>query len=538
MEAPTLENVKAALAVDDVPRAVRLAHQAIDAGAANPLLYNLAAYGLQLERRYPESMELLQRALALDPRDALIHNAIGQLLSQQGKVQEAGEAFEKALALQPTLAPAHNGLGQAFEAIGEDERARFHLEQAVRYAPDLAEAFGRLATLAVQRKEFDAAESLSGRALALDPFEPAATIAMASQEIRTGTLDGAEPRLRALLEHGSLAPLHESGALKLLGDIANARGEPGPAFDAYVAGNALLRTVYGSQLDGREDGVELTRRVAKYFRGASKTKWRRSPAPPPSADGPTCHVFMMGFFRSGTTLLEQVLASHPQVVTLEERPTLDPILDQFFRRDGDLDRLAALSDAELLELGADYWKRVRSYGVEPGGKVFVDKLPLSTPWAPLIARLFPDARILFARRDPRDVVLSCFRHRFKITPLMFEFTDIDRAALFYDGVMTLFEIYQEKLGLTVRVCRHETLIEDFDKETREICAFLDIPWHEEMRDFVTTAKSREIRTPSAPQVVRGLYTEGVGQWRAYASHMPEALRILQPWVDKFDYPRS
>jgi hypothetical protein len=247
---------------------------------------------------------------------------------------------------------------------------------------------------------------------------------------------------------------------------------------------------------------------------------------------------MMGFFRSGTTLLEQVLASHPDVRTLEERATLDELAFEFFQNDEALDRLSTLSDSRTAEVQADYWRRVRSFGVEPADKVFVDKLPLSTLWTPLIVKVFPEARILFARRDPRDVVLSCFRHRFHATPLMHEFTDIMRAAMFYDGVMGLYEIYQEKLAPPARICRHEDLVNGFDEEAGEICAFLGIPWREEMRDFVQTARSREVRTPSAPQVVRGLYASGIGQWRAYAPAIPEILQILAPWVDRFGYPRT
>jgi hypothetical protein len=245
---------------------------------------------------------------------------------------------------------------------------------------------------------------------------------------------------------------------------------------------------------------------------------------------------MIGFYRSGTTLLEQVLASHPEVVTLEEKPALDELAWDYFQDEDALGRLSSLDQERAEELRTEYWRKVRSYGVEPGKGVFVDKLPLGGLWAPFIAKVFPTARLLFVRRDPRDVVLSCFRHRFLPTSLVQEFTDIRRAAMLYDGVMTLFEIYQAKLSLNVKVCRHEDLVADFDKSVGEICSFLEIPWREEMRDFAEVAKSREIRTPSARQVVRGLYASGIGQWRAYAPALPEALEILAPWVEKFGYP--
>jgi tetratricopeptide (TPR) repeat protein len=532
----SFEAVKAALEVDDLPTAVREATEAVNGGAQNGLFFNLAAYGLQLQRRYDEALELLNRALRLTPEDPLLWNAVGQLQLQQGKASDAVVSFQKALIHDSRLAPAHNGLGLAFEILGDLEFARLHQERAVRYAPNFADPLGSLAVLAVMRKANDEGRAFAERALAIDPFQSAAILSLATIELQEESLDSAEQRLRALIDHGSLTPLHESSAQKLLGDVLDARGAAHEAIGAYARGNALSRGVYLPQLEaaGIESGVDLTHRLARYFSAASAKSWSSAPAVP-EGEGTARHVFMIGFYRSGTTLLEQVLASHAEVVTLEEKPALDELAWDFFQNDEGLDSLSNLTRERAEELRTEYWRKVRSYGVEPGEGVFVDKLPLGGLWAPFIAKVFPTARLLVVRRDPRDVVLSCFRHRFLPTSLPQEFTDIRRAAMLYDGVMALFEIYQAKLSLNVQICRHEDLVADFDESVGEICSFLQIPWREEMRDFAEVAKNRDIRTPSARQVVRGLYASGIGQWRAYAPAMPEALEILAPWVEKFGY---
>jgi tetratricopeptide (TPR) repeat protein len=535
----SLEEAKAALAVDDVATAVRVATAAVQAGAQNSLLYNLAAHGLQLQRRFGEAMDLLNRALKLTPNDPLILNAIGHLLSQQGRAGEAVVAFQRALVHDHRLAPAQYGLGLAFEVLGETDRARAHFERAVQYAPTFADPLGSLAVLAVLRKADSEARAFAERALALDPFQSGAVLSLATLDFQAGFLDPAEERLRGLLAHGGLAPLHEASALKLLGDVLDARSDAPEAFKAYASGNSRLRAFHDSQPAAAavEGGVDFARRLARYFAAAPAGPW--AIAPPAPADAVVArHVFMIGFYRSGTTLLEQVLATHPEVRTMEERPALEEGAREFFGGDEGLDRLSSLTEERAGELRGDYWRRVRSYGLEPGGKVFVDKLPLGALWAPFIAKVFPEARLLFVRRDPRDVVLSCFRHRFQPNPLVHEFTDIDRAAMLYDAVMGLFEVCEQKLPLEVRVCRHEDLVQNFEGEIRGICEFLGIGWRDEMRDFAEAAKSREIRTPSAPQVVRGLYASGIGQWRAYAPAIPGALDILAPWVKKFGYPLS
>ena len=119
---------------------------------------------------------------------------------------------------------------------------------------------------------------------------------------------------------------------------------------------------------------------------------------------------------------------------------------------------------------------------------------------------------------------------------MFTFTDLEDAAQFYSGVMTLADIYKGMIALPWYEHRHEALVEDFEGETRALCAFLDLPWTEGLAAFADTARRRDVQTPSAPQVRRGLYREGMGHWRHYADDMAQALPILQPWVERLGYP--
>jgi hypothetical protein len=306
---------------------------------------------------------------------------------------------------------------------------------------------------------------------------------------------------------------------------------------AYLRANRELRSVQLRALDAPELGLDACRRLMPYFEAAPAEAWR--PVPETERPGEELgHVFLVGFPRSGTTLLEQVLASHPDFVALEEKPTADDAVKEFFGDNASLDRLAALDEAGARPWRELYWRNVRGFGVEPRGKVFVDKLPIYTVYLPLIAKLFPRAKILFARRDPRDVVVSCFRHRFKPNWIVAEFTDLERTAEMYSAAMHLGEIYREKLTLPVHVHRHEQLIEDFDAKTQAICDFVGVPWDPNMRNFVATANERDIRTPSAAQVRRGLNNQGVGQWRRYGKAIGVIEPILAPWVEAFGYPKA
>lgn len=532
----SIDAVKAAVADNDLPRAIHLAGEAVQRGAEDPLVYNVAAHGLQVQRRYPEAMDLLVRAARIAPRDPFVMIGIGQLSSQLGKWADAEAAFRGALEIDPSLVAAHHGLGLIFEMKDDVDTARRHFEEAVRGAPDFPDPLGSLAVLALKRKDHEEARSLAERALALDPFQASAAMALADVEFEAGDFGAAGSRAMTLLNRGGLPPLHESSLWRLMGDVLDAVGKPLEAFEAYQKGNRLFLRVYQTQVDvsGLERGVEFADRLKRDFEARDDLDWS-APAVSRTPDEPSGHVFMTGFFRSGTTLLEQILASHPDITTMEEMPVLDDLVWDFFQPPEGLDRLAGLSADRVRELRAEYWRGVRNAGFEPGNGVFVDKLPMANLWTPFIAKVFPDARILWVRRDPRDVVLSCFRNRFKTGPLLNDLADIKRGAQLYAAMMDLFECYLARLPLDVHVLRHEDLVEDFDAQVKALCDFIDVPWREEMRDFSETAKNRRIRTPSARQVVRGLNAEGVARWRPYAPALEPILPILAPWAERFGY---
>ena len=221
---------------------------------------------------------------------------------------------------------------------------------------------------------------------------------------------------------------------------------------------------------------------------------------------------------------------------MEERTCLEDSAIAFFGRNADLDRLAALSGAELEPWRQAYWKRVADARVTPSSPVFVDKMPLNSVFLPLIAKLFPRAKVILALRDPRDVVLSCLRRRFALNPGMYEFTTLETTASYYMSVMRLIETYRGKLALDLVEARHESLVIDFESEARRLCDFLDLSWLEEMRGFAGRAATQNIDTPSGAQLAGGLSDAGLAQWRRYGRELTLVLPMLAPFVRQFGYP--
>jgi tetratricopeptide (TPR) repeat protein len=532
--AATLAQVEAALWAADLPKAMGISDEAVARGAAHPTLLGLAGLKRMHAGDNQGALPLLLKAREQTPRHVDLLYALGECLSRLERPREAVEAFDAGLKVAPE-ARLHFGRALALEDLRELDAARQALEQAVARDPAHAEALARLALLAVQRGDAAAARALAEKALAIDPRHATARIALAHAALEQRDMACAERQVSALVQDAALGPVNRAYALSLAGDILDAQERVPEAFAAYAASKAVQRDAFAPQMAGRESVAMREQRLADYFGRADAALWRGAPF---SEGGPQTHVFLVGFPRSGTTLLEQVLAGHPAVTAMEERTCLMDGAAEFFGANTDLDRLASLPQDALATWRQAYWTRVSEAGIAPSTAVFLDKMPLNAVFLPLIAKLFPRAKILFALRDPRDVVLSCFRRRFGMNAGMFEFTGLETTAAYYGAVMRLTEIYREKLAPDLVETRHESLVTDFEGEARRVCAFLGLEFREEMRGFARRAGTQNIDTPSGAQVARGLSAQGLDQWRRYAAQLQPVLPWLAPFVTRFGYPEN
>lgn len=533
-----LEQIDGALRSYGMAAAGQLALQALADGVEHPAVLNLAASVRYGEGRIDEAASLLKRARSLAPKDAHILNSLGVCLKALGDTDGALRAYEAATRADPGLAAAHFNRGSILEERSDISGARLAYERATELDPNYVEPLAGLAWLDAQAGDTDSARSRTHRALTLSPSNVLALLALASADLQDRDLAAAADGLATLQQDPALTPLNRSIVLGLAGDLLDAQDRPAEAFAAHTASNAQLKALNAPHFEapGQESALGQVRRLAAWFDMTDPQLWRESSPARPRASDPKAHVFLVGFPRSGTTLLENVLAAHPEVVSLEEKDLLAPAAASYLASNEGLVRLARIGSGEALRQRDAYWAVVRGHGVEPRGKVFIDKMPLASVQLPLVAKLFPNARVLFARRDPRDVVLSCFRRRFGMNPSMYQLLTLEGAAAFYDAVMGLSERYREILPLAQHIVRYESLVEDFEGTARSACDFLGLEWDTGMADFAARARSRGISTPSAAQVARGLNREGQGAWRRYEGQMNPILPLLAPWVERFGYP--
>lgn len=516
----------------DRAKAVRLAIRAKSDGLRTPLVHHLVAQDLKAARRFEDAIAELGLGLELSPNEAGLMTEVGFCLMELERYAEAAKVFEAAIRADSSWAPGFFGYGSAAEQLGALDQARSAWERAVGLDQRHADAWAGLAGLAARRGDWTTARELAGRAVELDPVQTDAHITLMRAAMGDGDLEAAIHGVRDIISNSSGA-LRASANL-LHGDALDAAGRYDEAFAAYSAGKAELRSLYAPLFasGGQLSASEVVRDILAEFETTPAESWAATPSGPIA--GPVRgHAFLIGFPRSGTTLLEQIIATHPDMAALGERPALIESVTEFLSGTGGIERLGA-TVSDLLEPYRDsYWSRAKQFVPELAGKIFVDKYPLGTMRLPLMRKLFPEAKIVFALRDPRDVVLSCFRRAFKMNASMYEFTNLETAAHFYDTVMAAGEIYFARLALKVHRLRYEDLVADFEGQGRALCNFLGVEWTPALQDFAAT--DRVIATPSSTQVARGLYSEGVGQWRNYAEQIEPVVPVLRPWIEKFGY---
>ena len=482
--------------------------------------------------RFDESIALAQRAAAATPGDAAAWAVLAGVLFASRRPDAALQAWTRALALRPGDPVLLCGLANVLRSLSRIGEARALMLQALAADDASFDARFGLASLALEAGDWDQAEVL---AAPLAGDLPQLAWLRARTALGRSDLAAARERTAALLEDRRLGPEQRADGLLMLSEALDGLDRTAEAFAAAVEGKAIQRRLYAQRAAGREAEVDKLRRLDAWFAAADPAAWRTAPAEITVKGQAAGHAFLLGFPRSGTTLLEQALAGHSRVVALEEAPTLVDAYDAFLSTPAGLERLARLSAEEAQAWRARYWQDVRTFGADVGGRLFLDKAPAGTLYLPLIAKLFPSAKVLFALRDPRDVTLSCLRNNFQINAMTYAFTDLVQTAACYDACMAMARTYRAMLSLDLLQVRHEALVQNFAGGLAAVASFLGLVMEPVMLDVAATARARVVRTPSAGQVRAGLSRRGLGRWRAYAPQLAPVMGTLAPWVARFGY---
>lgn len=500
--------------------------------------YAIVALGKSAQGDYAGADSLFQRALTLEPSNPSTLTSLAIHYRNQHRHRDAVLACDEAIRNYPQYPDAWLERGAILASGGSNDAARASFSKAAELAPHSAAAHAGLAALAAREGNAEVARVHATKSLSIDPVNAVATNALANSELLSGNPEKAIALLEPLLGRLTQPGTERSLAHSLIGDAHHRLSDYSRAFGHYSKSNADFAAVNAVSTEGQLDNHSFVAALTGALQASDSQAWQNAPGGRPEKAAGR-HIFLIGYPRSGTTLVENILASLPVVTALEERPTLMAADIEFIAGNADeilagIDRFSKLDAIGLEHYRAAYWDKVTASGIPAAAPCFVDMDPLKGTRLPFIARLFPDARVLIMRRDPRDVVWSCFRTNFAMSSGTLEFTSLERAARHYDALMRLTDLAMERLPIAFHIVHYHRLVQDFDAETQGMCAFAGLEWSEEVRCFDRTAAKRGVTTASVGQVTRGLY-DGTRQWEPYAEFLAPVLPILQPWIEKFGY---
>lgn len=502
-----LRAIHARLAAGDIATAGKLAEDALRDGIDHVMVLSLVAGRHEEAGRHGESLALLMRAKAAAPDAAGIRNALGLCLAALGRTEEALSEYAAALAADPGFAPALANRGNALVALARRPEARRDYEAALAIDPANLVAINGLAVLALDRHDLAEARRLALQVAAREPGYPGAMLTLAGADLADAKPGLAEARLRLLLADPRLAAADAADARLMLGEALDGLGRFEEAFAAFEEGNGLLQRLHPAGFARQPRILGLVRQ----FEAALAAR-RFAAAFAQGQSGPAQrHVFLLGFPRSGGGALGDQLAARPDIALLADAECLIEGARAYLSDGAGFARLLAAEEAELAPHRAAYWRAVADAGAAPAGRLFVDQQPFHLFKLPLIARLFPEARIVLVQRDPRDVVLDGFRHRFAMGDFALQMLSLAGAADLYAAAMALVAASERAFGLFTHVWRA-----DAADQTGELAALYDY-----------------LGLPAPDTVVPAPARDAI--WRNYRGPLARVLPVLQPWIDRFGY---
>jgi tetratricopeptide (TPR) repeat protein len=488
--------------------------------------------------QYDEAIARLTQAQPAMPDNPGVYGWLGTAYQAQGKLTAAKGAFSHALNLDPDNLEALCGLSSLPATSVRPLTAFAYSEKAAKLAPDNVLALLGYATWLEKSRRLDEAEALLLKCLKRAPRHPVAQMVLARIEVSKGQFEAARTRLEKLVAQDDVAVATLHDAYAILGKALDKLGVYENAFIAFEHKNQAMLNRPESRLLARDQVPHIIRITQAWL-----DKDGPASLPQQTAYDGSVPIFFIGFPRSGTTLMEMVLGSHPALQTSGELAAMGAVMDQLNgivgRKLTYPDDLGTLNTQNLDDLRAVYWQCYdHELTAPPNERTLIDKNPLNFLYLPLIRVLFPQAKVLMALRDPRDVCISNFMQAFSPNLFMIHMSDMTATAHLYGQSMALWRTARHTIGLSCYEYRYEDLIDDFDATVGGVLAFLDLSWDEDVRNYQSTAESTIVSTPSYTDVSNKLNRKAIGQWKHYAPFMPTALKILQPDIQAFGYDKT
>lgn len=492
-----------------------------------------------------EAVHCFQQAVEKKPKDAETVACLGQSLIWQGKqlqgitlLRQAGQLLlkkaKKIRSIDDLVA-----LTEQLQSCDDFQGSIKLIQQAIQIKKTDARAFQLLAQAFSRLNQNEKALAAAKQAIKRVPDNTLLKILLANLEARAGNKDKAKFLLEKVLAVANLSPESAHRAHKELALLLDRLGEFSQAFSHLQLAAKQSKQITDVQ---QQDVNLMPNLLADYQKNISfdlLNRWSENEFQQERA----APIFIIGFLRSGTTLVQEVLAAHSKVFVADETEfiaTLQAELKRITGSNGSIaEQLATLDSGIIKQLRRFYWKKVEDYyGSPKKNTLFVDKTTMNTINIALINCIFPDAKVVFVLRDPRDVCLSCFMQQMRLTPVTVHLSTWEDTVDFYVQVMNWWLAIRQKITVDCFQLRYEQTVTDFENTFKDLFKYLDLSWEADVAEFHRLAAKKFVASPSYHQVSQPLYTTSLNRWRNYSNEFKVIENKLRPLLEAFEYEPS
>jgi tetratricopeptide (TPR) repeat protein len=458
-------------APSSIEREIQIVQRAVDLGVEHHSAGNL-----------DQAEIIYQRILEAHPNQPIALNLLGLIAHQRGQYERAVKLITKALAVKPDYAEARNNLGNAFRNLGRLDEALTSYRTAISIDPEYAQAHRHLS----RTKDFSEPSDPD-----LEAMEAAYAAPGASDEQKTHLAFG-------------------------LGKACEDLKQFDKSFDYYATGNAIRNASFNY------DEEEAKRSFATLEAVFTKEFFARHQG---SGSTDATPLFVLGMPRTGTTLVEQILASHADVFGAGELHDLDRIIKQHFGQIAEPGFTEAIENAALdiyHDAGEAYLSCLKTHA--DGDKFITDKMPGNFQWIGMIKLMIPNAKVIHCRRNPMDTCLSIFKNYFSMEGLPYAY-DLGQLGSYYRLYENLMDHWYEVLPGFIHEIKYENVVADQQRETAGLLNFCNLEWDDACLTFYNT--NRAVSTASAAQVRKPIYGDSVERWRKYEKQLAPLIKALK-----------
>ncbi|MDB6023411.1 MAG: Sulfotransferase [Pedosphaera sp.] len=511
--------------------------QLISAGSLSRLIQ--AAADSWNRHDYQQSIELLERASRLGPANSVVLLDLGRAYGMRYDYAAAERCFDRAANLAPRKTDAFAMAGLHCRNFGRYEMSRHYFERAIAAPGAAPDTFVKLAELYERFRFLTEANELVNRALELDGTCAMAVLVRSRLDRLAGKLDDAERHLRPLLAKTG----EDSWSTRIrgwyeLGAVLDRQERYDEAMGAFLEAKALVRPAAAQYASASQSVRARLKEAETNISADVLRRWFEA-----GEAGPAPHrlAVLCGHPRSGTTLLEQVLDSHPDMVSAEETPIFVweaylPLNRGLPKDSSMLTVLESASPDAVRQSRETYFRSMEKFLGQPvGQRLLIDKNPSLTELIPGVVRVVPEAKFVMALRDPRDVCLSCFMQPLPLNQVSATFMNLAGTVGEYTSVMGLWRSLAPRLPNPHLEVRYEDLVEDLEGVSRRALEFLGVQWDECVLRFNEHARKKLVRSPTYADVAKPVTKGAVGRWRNYQKHLEPSLEALSPFIKAFGY---